>query len=77
MKKSLLHLAGVWAVLCMLVACGDDNEAYDPYANWQARNAEYFSQVASQARSAIAQGESCLWRQLGRALRVAHVQELP
>lgn len=42
MKKSLLHLLGVWAVLCMLVACGDDNEAYDPYANWQARNAELF-----------------------------------
>lgn len=71
MKKSLLHLAGVWAVLCMLVACGDDNEAYDPYANWQARNAEYFSQVASQARSAIAQAkaaygdsweEHCEWR---------------
>lgn len=71
MKKGLLHLTGVLAALCLLVACSDDNDVYDPYENWQARNAEYFSQIAGQARSAIAEAKAaygdqwdahCDWR---------------
>lgn len=71
MKKGLLHWTGVLAALCLLVACSDDNDVYDPYGNWQARNAEYFSQVAGQARSAIAEAKAaygdqweahCEWR---------------
>lgn len=71
MKKSLLHLTGVLTALFLLVACSDDNDAYNPYENWQARNAEYFSQIAGQARAAIAEAkvqygdrweEHCKWR---------------
>lgn len=71
MKKSLLYLTGICAVLLSLLACSDDNEAYNPYDNWQARNAESFSQVVGTARAAIADAkaaygdsweEHCEWR---------------
>lgn len=72
MKKSLLYLTGICAAMLSLFSCSDDNEAYNPYGNWQARNAEYFEQVATTARTAIAEAkavygdaeweEHCEWR---------------
>lgn len=71
MKKSFLYLTGMLAAMFMMVSCSDDNDAYDPYENWQARNAEYFSQIAGTARTAIAEAkavygdqweEHCEWR---------------
>ena len=53
------------------MACKDEDDTYDPYANWPARNAEYFAQIATEARDSIAlakaqhgdQWEShCNWR---------------
>lgn len=59
-------------VLCGLMAsCSEEDNAYDPYANWQARNAEYFLQVVDSARQAIAEAKAlygdqwedhCEWR---------------
>ena len=71
MKKRLFYIWTVVLALCAFVACKDEDDTYDPYANWPARNAEYFAQIATEARDSIAlakaqhgdQWEShCNWR---------------
>ena len=71
MKKRLLYIWTFVLALCAFVACKDEDDTYDPYANWPARNAEYFAQIATEARDSIAlakaqhgdQWEShCNWR---------------
>lgn len=71
MKKGLLYLAVVLFSLCTLEACKEEDDTYDAYANWPARNAEYFSQIAAEARDSIAQAKKlygnqweayCNWR---------------
>ena len=71
MKKGLLYLAVVLFSLCTLGACKEEDGTYDAYANWSARNAEYFSQIAAEARDSIAQAKKlygnqweayCNWR---------------
>ena len=71
MKKGLLYLAVVLFSLCTLGACKEEDDTYDAYANWPARNAEYFSQIAAEARDSIAQAKKlygnqweayCNWR---------------
>ena len=58
-------------LLLSLTACSTDSESYDPYDNWQARNAAWYSQVADSARQAIRQAQAqygtqweqhCPWR---------------
>lgn len=69
--KSLFRMASLAVLVCCLTACSDDGDAYDPYSDWQARNADYFSRVAATARKAIAEAkatygeqweEHCDWR---------------
>ena len=52
-------------------SCSDESDAYDAYANWPARNAEYYANITAQARAAIAEAkalydtaweEHCDWR---------------
>ena len=71
MKKRLFYIWTFVLALCAFVACKDEDDTYDPYANWPARNAEYFAQIATEARDSIAlakaqhgdQWEShCNWR---------------
>ena len=71
MKKGLLYLAVVLFSLCTLGACKEEDDTYDAYANWPARNAEFFSQIAAEARDSIAQAKKlygnqweayCNWR---------------
>lgn len=71
MKKRLLYPAAAVLSMAALWACKEEDDVYDAYANWQARNAEYFSQIAAEARDSIAQakgqyGEAweghCNWR---------------
>ena len=47
MKKGLLYLAVVIFSVCTLGACKEEDDTYDAYANWPARNAEYFAQIAA------------------------------
>lgn len=54
MKKGLLYLAVVIFSVCTLGACKEEDDTYDAYANWPARNAEYFAQIAAEARDSIA-----------------------
>lgn len=58
-------------VLGMMTSCSEETKAWDPYDNWQMRNAEWFEQVTDSARTAIAEAkakygddweEHCQWR---------------
>lgn len=66
---------GVWVlgVVCALslTSCTESDGAWDPYVNWQSRNAIWFEQISDSARTAIAQAkaqygndweEHCEWR---------------
>ena len=57
MKKGLLYLAVVIFSVCTLGACKEEDDTYDAYANWPARNAEYFAQIAAEARDSIARAK--------------------
>ena len=54
-----------------IMACTSDTEEYDPYFDWEKRNAAWFAQVADSAHTAIAEAkrqygseweEHCNWR---------------
>lgn len=71
MRKIFLYLAVAVCALGVLGSCKEDDDTYDPYANWAARNAEYFVQIAAEARDSIARAKSlyggqweayCNWR---------------
>ncbi len=71
MKKGFKFPVIALLTLCTFMSCKEDNETYDAYANWPARNADYFTQIASEARNAIATAkathgdqweEHCEWR---------------
>lgn len=71
MKKLLRYCVLFTLALCGLCSCDDESDVYDAYANWSARNAEYFTQIADQARHAIAEAKRsygdeweahCEWR---------------
>ncbi len=59
------------AMLCCLSSCDESNDVYDPYEDWQARNAVWFEDTVQKARVAIAQAKAihgdnweanCPWR---------------
>ncbi len=68
-----LHGRSWWWVFCFLfalISCSE-NEEFDPYDNWEARNTTWFKQVADTARTAINAAraqygdnweEHCNWR---------------
>ena len=71
MKQLMWLLAIALAGASSMASCSEDDNTYDPYHDWAARNAEYFAQTAAQARNAIAQAkatygdaweEHCDWR---------------
>lgn len=53
MKKSFLYFAVALGAVLALFSCKEEDGVYDAYANWPARNAEYFMQKAAEARQAI------------------------
>ena len=76
MRRILKHLICI-VPLISIVSCSDDNQEYDPYYNWQARNEAWFRSVADSARTAIAQAKeqygddwdkdgNCQWRMFKR-----------
>lgn len=55
-----------------IYSCSDDEQAYDPYYDWQARNEAWFLSVTDSARTAIREAKAqwgdaweahCKWRQ--------------
>jgi len=57
--------------LLVLASCSENEDVWDPYYDWQARNTEWFLEVADSARTAIAQAKAaygddweyhCDWR---------------
>ncbi len=59
------------AMLCCLSSCEESTDVYDPYEDWQARNAAWFEDTVQVARQAIAQAKetygdnweaNCSWR---------------
>lgn len=76
MKRQLLKnlIKGLCVCLAVWVgvaSCSEDDQAYDPYADWASRNSAYFEQVADSARRAIAEAKAqygnewedhCEWR---------------
>ena len=66
-----MYLALVLLPFSWLVSCKEEDDTYDAYANWPARNADYFAQIAAEARDSIANAkalygsrweEYCRWR---------------
>ena len=64
-------------------ACSEEDATWDPYYNWEARNARWFEQIADSARTAIAQAkrqygdrweDHCHWRMFKTLLRSADLQ---
>lgn len=76
----------IWYLLAILfawTACEEQNDTWDPYYNWEARNAAWFEQVADSARTAIAKAKAihgqqwedhCDWRMIKSYMKSADVQ---
>lgn len=57
------------------VSCSEDEEVWNPYHDWEARNTEWFLSIADSARTAIAEAKrqygdaweyNCQWRMMKR-----------
>ena len=77
MMKSIKYVLLLGAMLSF-AACSEDDDSWDPYYNWRARNIAWFEQVADTARTAIAQARAkygsdweshCDWRMYKSLLR--------
>lgn len=72
--KRIFCIAQLLCCILWLTSCVKENDgSWDPYYNWQARNAAWYEQIADSARSAIAQAKAqypngedwkahCQWR---------------
>lgn len=78
MKRHLFILAVVGCIAA-LVACNNDTEEYNPYYDWESRNAAWYEVIADSARTAIAQArrqhgdnweQYCNWRMI-RSLQLS------
>ena len=60
MKKSILAMLSALCVLTCLgltSACSEQSDVWDPYYDWQKRNAQWYETIADSARNAIAQAK--------------------
>lgn len=83
MNKNYLHsafllLLSLVGTLVMTTSCSEEDGVWDPYYNWQSRNAHWYAQVADTARTAIAEAKAqygdaweqhCQWRMYKSLLR--------
>lgn len=76
MKKRLLPL--ILLLTLGFAACSENEDEYDPYTNWPARNDQWFATITDSARTAIAEAkaqwgdrweEHCEWRQYKSLLK--------
>ena len=86
MKKILLNIVGIVGLIGFIslafVSCKEKDNEWDPYYNWQTRNAKWFEQVADSARKAISTAKSqygkdweahCQWRMFKSLQRSADI----
>ena len=68
-----LLMGGAWVFASLLSSCSKDTAEYNPYYDWESRNAAWYLQVADSARTAIAQARRqygdawelhCNWRMI-------------
>ncbi len=76
-----LALASLALALCGAVAavsCSESDDTWDPYYDWQERNAQWFEEITDSARTAIAEAQSlygddweehCDWRRYKSLLK--------
>ena len=66
--------------MMFLASCSENEDVWDPYYDWQARNTKWFQEIADSARIAIAQSKAaygddweyhCDWRMYKSLLRSA------
>ena len=71
MLKKLTNIFCCLLIACGFAACDELDTTWDPYHDWQDRNAQWFSMVADSARQAIAEAKAtygdawadhCEWR---------------
>lgn len=76
MNKRLIPLFLLLAAV--FTACTENEDEYDPYTNWTARNTEWYVTITDSARTAIAQAKAqwgeeweahCDWRQYKSLLK--------
>lgn len=69
--KVLANIFWSLLVACTIVSCDESNDSWNPYHDWEARNARWFEEVADSARQAIAVAKAkygqewedhCEWR---------------
>lgn len=76
----------IWYLLVLLLAfaaCSEHDDTWDPYYNWEARNAAWYEQIADSARTAIAKAKKqhgkqwedyCDWRMFKSYMKSTDVQ---
>ena len=67
-----------FSLSCFLASCSSDTTEYDPYHDWEERNAAWYEQIADSARTAITSAqqtygdaweEHCDWRMMKSLLK--------
>ena len=48
----------LFSILLFVVSCSDEEQEYDPYANWASRNAQWFQSAMDSARKDIGEAKS-------------------
>ena len=78
MKRSLLAFLSVVLVTMAFVSCQENEDIWNPYRNWPARNAQWYAEISDSARTAIAEAkaqygdqweEHCEWRRFKTLLK--------
>ncbi len=78
MRKAFFWLLLAGIVSMVTWACSESEDEYDPYYDWQERNAEWFRQITDSARTAIAEAKAlygddweahCDWRRYKSLLK--------
>ena len=84
LRTGLVRGGSVLLLILALTSCSSDSEDYDPYYDWQSRNAAWYEQIADSARTAIAQARSefgseweqhCDWRMIKSLMISPSVQK--
>lgn len=68
-----LVMGCAWVFASLFSSCSEDTDEYNPYYDWQSRNAAWYQQIADSARTSIAQArrqygdaweQHCDWRMI-------------
>ncbi len=77
-RKNIAALLALCATLAAVCSCSETDDTWDPYYDWQSRNAQWFMEITDSARTAIANAQAqygedwedhCQWRRYKSLLR--------